>query len=205
MEFDEIRRDYVFQATNMNGSLAIPNPVTTFEEASRPVWLQYGVKAHFYDPTPIQIQGWPIASHGRDLVGIAETGSGKTLAYLAAMMVHVKAQAEFKAVEGPVGIVLALTRELAIQINSIAEELAGASGLHSTCVYGGVPVREQMSAVQEKVDDVIVGTPRRLIQLLNEQYANLNRVTYVVVDEADEMLSKSFWRPDEPDLFAGPP
>jgi len=107
------------------------------------------------------------------------------------MMIHIMAQEELKPGDGPVGIVLAPTRELAIQINSVAEEFAGPSGLKSTCVYGGVPVKSQIWAVQEK-NDIIVGTPGRLIQMLNEGHTALNRVTFVVLDEADEMLSKGF-------------
>lgn len=190
-EVAAIRKHHEIVVKDVMGNAPIPNPVTTFEEASMPDWLQAGLERHFEEPTAIQIQGWPVALQGRDLVGIAETGSGKTLAYLAPMMIHIMAQEELKAGEGPVGIVLAPTRELAIQINSVAEDFAGESGLKSCCVYGGAKVRDQGYAVQDKVD-IIVGTPGRLIHLLNERWTNLNRVTYVVLDEADEMLSKGF-------------
>lgn len=190
-EVEAIRGMHSITVRTPNGDTPIPNPVTTFEEASFPIWLQQSMDRYFEDPTPIQIQGWPIALQGRDLVGIAETGSGKTLAYLAPMMVHIVAQAPVVIGEGPVGIVLAPTRELAIQINRVAEEFSGASNLKCTCVYGGVPVRDQAWALQEK-NDIIVGTPGRLIHVLNERHTSLNRVTYVVLDEADEMLTKGF-------------
>jgi len=134
---------------------------------------------------------WPVALQGRDLIGIAETGSGKTLAYILPMMVHIVVQEELKAKEGPVGVVLAPTRELALQINGVAKEFIGASGLRSTCIYGGANVKEQGWALQEK-NDIVVATPGRFIQLLNEGWTNLNRVTYCVLDEADEMLTKGF-------------
>jgi len=132
-----------------------------------------------------------VALQGRDLIGIAETGSGKTLAYLFPMLVHIIAQDELKADEGPIGVVLCPTRELAMQIDGVAKEFIGASGLRSTCIYGGVRCRDQGSALREK-NDIVIATPGRFIQLLNDGWTNLNRVTYVVLDEADEMLSQGF-------------
>lgn len=192
-EVQEIRRKYDIEVLGGEGSNGIiPNPVTTFEEASLPDWLLSQVhKKGFQAPTPIQIQVWPVALQGRDLIGIAETGSGKTLAYLLPMMVHIVAQDELKANEGPVGVVLCPTRELALQIDTVAKEYIGPSGLKSTCVYGGARVADQGRALREK-NDIVVATPGRFIQLLNEAWTNLNRVTYVVLDEADEMLSKGF-------------
>uniref|UniRef100_A0A7S2ILN2 RNA helicase n=1 Tax=Zooxanthella nutricula TaxID=1333877 RepID=A0A7S2ILN2_9DINO len=174
------------------GKETIPKPVTTFVEAAMPDWLLEGVtRKGFSKPTPIQVQVWPVALQGRDLIGIAETGSGKTLAYLLPMMIHIMAQEELTANEGPIGVVMCPTRELAIQIDSVAKEFFGQSGLRSTCVYGGAPVREQGNALMQKVD-IVVATPGRFIQLLNEGWTNLNRVTYVVLDEADEMLNRGF-------------
>jgi len=193
-EVEEIRRRYDIEVLAGEGSdgSSIPKPVTTFEEAGMPDWLLQGVlNKGFKAPTPIQIQVWPVALQGRDLIGIAETGSGKTLAYLLPMMIHIMAQEELKASEGPVGVVLCPTRELALQINDVAQEYIGPSGLRSTCIYGGGLVRQQGSALKEK-NDIVVATPGRFIQLLNEGWTNLNRVTYVVLDEADEMLSAGF-------------
>ncbi|CAK0814420.1 unnamed protein product [Prorocentrum cordatum] len=127
----------------------------------------------------------------RTLTGYPPPGSGKTLAYLLPMMVHIMAQEELKANEGPVGVVLCPTRELALQIDTVAKEYIGPSGLRSTCIYGGARVQEQGWALREK-NDIVVATPGRFIQLLNEGWTNLNRVTYVVLDEADEMLSQGF-------------
>jgi len=190
-EVEEIRKYYDIQVVDVENK-GVPNPVTSFVEASLPDWLLQTLdKKGWPSPTPVQIQVWPCALQGRDLIGIAETGSGKTLAYLAPMMVHIVAQEELKAGEGPVGLVLCPTRELAMQINDVAIEFVGPSGLRSTCVYGGVPSKEQGWALQQK-NDIVVATPGRFIQLLNERYTNLNRVTYVVLDEADEMLSKGF-------------
>lgn len=173
--------------------LAVPRPVSTFVEAAFPDWITSRLHDKFKDgqPTPIQIQVWPIALQGRDLIGIAETGSGKTLAYSCPMLVHIVAQDELTAGEGPVGVVLCPTRELAVQICEVIQSFAGPSGVRCLAIYGGGDVRQQADALKEK-NDVIVATPGRFIQLLNDGHTNLNRVTYVVLDEADEMLRKDF-------------
>lgn len=190
-EVEEIRRQSDIEIVDVS-EMGIPNPVTTFEEASFPDWLEQQIrKKNWRAPTPIQIQVWPVALQGRDLVGIAETGSGKTLAYLLPLMVHIMAQDELKAGEGPVGVVLCPTRELALQIHGVCDDFIGVSGLRATCVYGGAPVKEQGRQLCAK-NDIVIGTPGRFIHLLNEQWTNLNRVTYVVLDEADEMLQKGF-------------
>jgi len=172
---------------------SVPKPVLTFEEASLPPFLMDRLRHHpeFKAPTPIQVQVLPVALQGHDLIGIAETGSGKTLAYLLPMMVHILAQPELNAGDGPVGVVLCPTRELAHQIDSVAKDFVGTSGLKSLAIFGGYSVSEQRLALAEKVD-IVVATPGRFIQFLNEGKTNLNRVTYVVLDEADEMLDKGF-------------
>merc|ERR1719191_2596250 len=93
----------------------VPKPVRTFEEASFPEYvLQEVARAGFKEPTPIQVQGWPIALKGRDMVGIAETGSGKTLAFLLPAIVHTNAQPYLSRGDGPIVLVMAPTRELAV-------------------------------------------------------------------------------------------
>uniref|UniRef100_A0A7S4SLX2 RNA helicase n=1 Tax=Alexandrium monilatum TaxID=311494 RepID=A0A7S4SLX2_9DINO len=193
-EVEEIRRrrDIEVLAGEGDDGSSVPKPVLTFEEAGMPEWLLRSVASKgFRAPTPIQVQVWPVALQGRDLIGIAETGSGKTLAYLLPMMIHIMAQEELKANEGPVGVVMCPTRELALQISEVADEYTGQSGLRCACIYGGVDVKQQGQALKEKTD-IVVATPGRFIQLLNEGWTNLNRVTYVALDEADEMLSSGF-------------
>jgi len=187
-EVEKIRK--CFDIEVLEGSP--PKPVTTFQEAAFPDWLTHQLLTKPYKrPTAIQVQVWPAALEGRDLIGIAETGSGKTLAYVLPMLVHIVAQEELRAGEGPVGVVLCPTRELALQINGVVQEYAGDSGIMSTCIYGGTRVRDQGWALQEK-NDVVVATPGRFIHLLNDGWTNLNRVTYVVLDEADAMLDLGF-------------
>ncbi|KAF3783218.1 DEAD-box ATP-dependent RNA helicase 30 [Nymphaea thermarum] len=170
----------------------IPKPVGQFHEASFPDYcLQAIAKCGFVEPTPIQAQGWPMALKGRDLVGIAETGSGKTLAYLLPALVHVKAQPRLMHGEGPIVLVLAPTRELAVQIQEEAVKFGSHSNVRSTCIYGGAPKGPQIRDLQRGVE-IVIATPGRLIDMLEACKTNLRRVTYLVLDEADRMLDMGF-------------
>ncbi|KAI8543750.1 hypothetical protein RHMOL_Rhmol08G0242700 [Rhododendron molle] len=145
----------------------------------------------FVEPTPIQSQGWPMALKGRDLIGIAETGSGKTLAYLLPALVHVSAQPPLAQGEGPIVLVLAPTRELAVQIQEESFKFTSRTNMRSTCIYGGAPKGPQIRDLQRGVE-IVIATPGRLIDMLEAQYTNLRRVTYLVLDEADRMLDMGF-------------
>jgi superfamily II DNA/RNA helicase len=98
----------------------------------------------FKEPTAIQAQGWPIAMSGRDMVGIAQTGSGKTLAYILPAVVHLNNQPRLVRGDGPVALVLAPTRELAQQIQQVANEFGASSHIRNTCVFGGAPKGPQV-------------------------------------------------------------
>ena len=96
-----------------------PSPITTFEEASFPDYVLSELRAAgFPTPTPIQSQAWPTVLSGRDVVAVAETGSGKTLSFLLPAVVHVNAQPYLEPGDGPIALVLAPTRELAVQIQA---------------------------------------------------------------------------------------
>ena len=130
----------------------VPNPIMSFEESCFPEYLLAEVyKAGFIKPTPIQSQGWPMALSGRDMVGVAETGSGKTLSFLLPAIVHINAQPLLKAGEGPIVLVLAPTRELAIQIMGECEKFGKSSRIKFSCVYGGVPKKEQAKKLKDGV------------------------------------------------------
>ncbi|KAF4683060.1 hypothetical protein FOZ60_009740 [Perkinsus olseni] len=190
-EVDDIRRANKIQLIKADG-LKCPKPVTTFEESNFPDYLAVGRRRSRCRDGP-----WPAA--GRDLVGVAETGSGKTLAYLMPAIVHIAAQPEVEQGDGPVALVLVPTRELSQQVNTEAKLLAqsmletGSVPLRIACVYGGQPKR-----VQEKelwtAPELLVATPGRLIDFLQNGATNLKRVTYLVIDEADEMLALGFGR-----------
>lgn len=150
------------------------------------------VKAQgFSAPTAIQSQGWPMALSGRDVVGIAETGSGKTLTYCLPAIVHINAQPLLAPGDGPIVLVLAPTRELAVQIQQEVAKFGKSSRIRNTCVYGGVPKGPQTRDLARGVE-VLIATPGRLIDMLESGKTNLRRVTYLVLDEADRMLDMGF-------------
>ncbi|KAF4665415.1 hypothetical protein FOL47_004612 [Perkinsus chesapeaki] len=195
-EVEDIRHANRIQLIRAQG-LKCPKPVTTFEESNFPDYLVNQFLSDSLDP--IQMQGWPVASSGRDLVGVAETGSGKTLAYLLPAIVHIAAQPSVEQGDGPVALVLVPTRELSIQVNREAQQLAesmlevGSVPLRIACVYGGQPKRQQERELWA-APELLVGTPGRLIDFLQIGATNLKRVTYLVIDEADEMLALGFAR-----------
>ncbi|KAL6718375.1 ATP-dependent RNA helicase dbp2 [Lecanora helva] len=170
----------------------VPRPVQTFDEAGFPKYVMDEVKAQgFAAPTAIQSQGWPMALSGRDVVGIAETGSGKTLTYCLPGIVHINAQPLLAPGDGPIVLVLAPTRELAVQIQQEMTKFGKSSRIRNTCVYGGVPKGGQIRDLAKGVE-VCIATPGRLIDMLESGKTNLRRVTYLVLDEADRMLDMGF-------------
>ena len=168
----------------------IPKPVRTFEEASVPEFMLKEIeKAGFTEPTAIQMQGWPMALSGRDMVGIAQTGSGKTLSFLLPAVIHIVAQPELRPGDGPICLVIAPTRELAVQILDEAVKFGSSTGVKTTCVYGAPSGAKD--ALRRGVE-ICVCTPGRMIDFLGKGYTNLKRVTYLVLDEADRMLDMGF-------------
>lgn len=132
-----------------------------------------------------------MAMSGRDMVGIASTGSGKTLAYILPAIVHINAQAPVRRGDGPIALILAPTRELALQIQAETEKFGKYAQLRSTCIYGGAPKGPQTRDLSNGVE-ICIATPGRLLDMLNENRTNLRRVTYLVMDEADRMLDMGF-------------
>ncbi|KAL6137532.1 hypothetical protein ACLB2K_062824 [Fragaria x ananassa] len=143
----------------------VPKPIKSFRDSGFPEYVMQEItKAGFVEPTPIQAQGWPMALKGRDLIGIAETGSGKTLAYLLPAIVHVNAQPILSPGDGPIVLVLAPTRELAVQIQQESTKFGASSKIKSTCIYGGVPKGPQVRDLQKGVE-IVIATPGRLIDI----------------------------------------
>lgn len=187
-EVDAFRKEHEITVQGKN----VPRPVETFDEAGFPQYVMSEVKAQgFARPTAIQAQGWPMALSGRDVVGIAETGSGKTLTYCLPAIVHINAQPLLAPGDGPIVLVLAPTRELAVQIQTEITKFGKSSRIRNTCVYGGVPKGPQIRDLTRGVE-VCIATPGRLIDMLEAGKTNLRRVTYLVLDEADRMLDMGF-------------
>jgi ATP-dependent RNA helicase DDX46/PRP5 len=131
---------------------------------------------------------------GRDCIGIAETGSGKTLAYLLPMFRHIQDQRPLTDGDGPIGLILAPTRELAFQIYGECKSFSKHLGLKCVCVYGGSGVSTQLTDLR-KGAEIVICTPGRMIDVLslsNGKITNLLRVTYLVIDEADRMFDMGF-------------
>lgn len=166
-------------------------------------WAQCGVskkvldvlKKHNYEkPTPIQAQAIPCVMSGRDLIGIAKTGSGKTLAFLLPMFRHILDQPPLESDDGPIGIIMTPTRELAMQITKECKKFAKALSLRVVCVYGGTGISEQIAELKRGAE-IIVCTPGRMIDMLaanSGRVTNLRRCTYIVLDEADRMFDMGF-------------
>lgn len=170
----------------------IPKPVTTFDESGFPSYVLKEIKNQgFPNPTAIQCQGWPMALSGRDMIGIAATGSGKTLSYCLPGIVHINAQPLLKPGDGPIVLVLAPTRELAVQIQTECSKFGASSKIRNTCIYGGAPKGQQIRDLARGVE-ICIATPGRLIDMLETNKTNLKRVTYLVLDEADRMLDMGF-------------
>lgn len=151
----------------------------------------------FKTPSPIQAQCWPVLLHEgddgkrRDVVGIAETGSGKTLAFTVPALTALSKETISGKKRTPRMLVLAPTRELAMQSHVVIEEFGSLLGLSCLVIYGGVPKYEQKDALKKGVD-CIVATPGRIKDLINEGNCDLSNVSQLVLDEADRMLGKYY-------------
>ena len=163
-------------------------PCASFEDAGFSTTVLRTVKS-FSRPTPIQSACWPIMMAGRDVIGVAETGSGKTLAFFLPAMMHCAAHAPPQS--GPQVLILAPTRELAMQTEDVCRAAGAEASLKSICIYGGVPKGPQRQAVRDGAR-VVVATPGRLLDLHEEGGVSLAGVSYLVLDEADRMLDMGF-------------
>ncbi|AQK48218.1 DEAD-box ATP-dependent RNA helicase 53 [Zea mays] len=129
------------------------------------------------------------AMQGKDMIGRARTGTGKTLAFGIPIMDKILSYNEKNGFgRNPLAIILAPTRELARQVE---KEFRESAPLDTLCVYGGVPINQQMRALKYGAD-IVVGTPGRVIDLLRRGVLNLSQIQFVVLDEADQMLAVGF-------------
>jgi ATP-dependent RNA helicase DeaD len=147
-------------------------------------------RAEYFEPTPIQAALIPEALCGRDVIGQAQTGTGKTAAFLLPFMHHWRDRNE----PGPQMLVLAPTRELVVQVSEEARKLAPSKHCRAVPIYGGQRFRLQLTAMKQGFA-IAVGTPGRVLDHLSRGTLTLDRVRYVVLDEADRMLDIGF-RPD---------
>ena len=144
------------------------------------------IEVGYETPSPIQAQAIPLLLAGKDLLGQAQTGTGKTAAFALPLLARIDASASH-----PQLMVLAPTRELALQIHKDALLLGGDTGLRFGLAYGGVDYEKQRKTLEEGVD-VLIGTPGRIIDYFKQKVFNLRHIDVMVLDEADRMFDLGF-------------
>ncbi|MBU1125156.1 MAG: DEAD/DEAH box helicase [Candidatus Omnitrophica bacterium] len=149
-----------------------------------PKILEILARIKFKVPTPIQLKAIPLAIQGKDLVGIAQTGTGKTHAFIIPIVQQLVQK------EG-IGLVLAPTRELAIQIEEAAQVIAHSFGMRTACLIGGAPMPPQVQALRRN-PRIVIATPGRLIDHMGQWNFLPDTVSILVLDEADRMLDMGF-------------
>jgi ATP-dependent RNA helicase RhlB len=142
--------------------------------------------------TPIQAGILPQMLAGKDAIGRAQTGTGKTAAFLLNIFTHFARNPKVMEPGKPRALILAPTRELAIQLEAEASVLGKYTGLRSLVVYGGMDYQKQQRTLKERSVDILVATPGRLLDFKRRQDANLDEVEILVIDEADRMLDMGF-------------
>lgn len=146
----------------------------------------------YTSPTPIQAQTIPKALEGRDVLGCAQTGTGKTAAFsIPVIQLLVENPIEYRGKRPIRSLILTPTRELAIQIAESLENYGAETNLKYEVIFGGVNQHSQVNSLQSGID-ILVATPGRLLDLMNQGYVKLNQLEFFVLDEADRMLDMGF-------------
>ena len=148
-------------------------------------------KQGYTNPTPIQEQAIPILLNGHDLLGVAQTGTGKTAAFGIPILNHLLKENNTVGKRKIKALVVTPTRELAIQIAESFKAYGQFTNLRNTVIFGGVKQSKQVASLQQGVD-ILVATPGRLLDLMNQGYISFSNLKYVVLDEADQMLDMGF-------------
>ncbi|MFO1313802.1 MAG: DEAD/DEAH box helicase [Burkholderiales bacterium] len=168
---------------------------TSFAELGlRPEILRAVAETGYTSPTPIQATAIPVILQGRDVMGGAQTGTGKTAGFALPILDKLLPQANTSPspARHPVrALILAPTRELAIQVEEAVQTYGKYTGLRSTCVFGGVDIKQQLPIVRAGVE-ILVATPGRLLDHVEQRSVNLSQVEIFVLDEADRMLDMGF-------------
>ncbi|MEK7139438.1 MAG: DEAD/DEAH box helicase [Patescibacteria group bacterium] len=148
-----------------------------------PKILDILTKLGFITPTPIQAKAIPVLVTGQDIIGIAQTGTGKTLAFGVPLIQSAR--------PGTQKLIVLPTRELALQVQEVLVKIAKPLGIHSTVIIGGESMQKQIQEIRRQ-PQIIIGTPGRIVDHLQQRTLRLDRVTAVVLDEADRMLDMGF-------------
>ncbi|CAK56549.1 unnamed protein product (macronuclear) [Paramecium tetraurelia] len=187
-QVEKIKREYQIHVKGNN----VPKPIISFGHLQLDQKLVNKIVAqNFEKPTAIQSQALPCVLSGRNVIGVAKTGSGKTIAYVWPMLVHVSAQRAVEKKEGPIGLVVVPTRELGQQVYLETKKYAQLFQISVSALLGGENKHHQWKELRAGVD-IIIATPGRLIEMVKKKATNLQRCTYIVLDEADQMFSLGF-------------
>jgi ATP-dependent RNA helicase RhlE len=165
----------------------------TFEKLNLIQPLQTALSNEGYTvPTPIQAQAIPVILEGKDLIGCAQTGTGKTAAFALPILQILNAErGSHKSKRVIKSLILTPTRELALQISESFKVYGKHTGLKNAVVFGGVSQRAQTMKLRDGVD-ILIATPGRLLDLINQRFIKLNTISLFVLDEADRMLDMGF-------------
>jgi len=168
--------------------------VSPFSElgVSEPLCRALAAK-QYTTPTPIQARTIPTLLEGKDLLGIAQTGTGKTAAFVVPILQRLAASNQRARQFSPRALILAPTRELAVQIGESIAVYGRNLNIRHAAIFGGVSQYSQVAALTRGID-IAVATPGRLLDLQNQRYVRLDSVEYLVLDEADRMLDMGFAR-----------
>ena len=165
----------------------------TFQELGiiEPILKALKTKEYFV-PTPIQFESIPVLLQGKDILGSAQTGTGKTAAFAIPILQNLLAEKQRQSSKRKIkALVLAPTRELALQIYENFREYGINLNIRTSVIYGGVPQSKQVKILNQGVD-ILVATPGRLLDLIQQGKLTLSNVSYLVLDEADRMLDMGF-------------
>ncbi|VDN97755.1 unnamed protein product [Rodentolepis nana] len=195
---EAIRRRYRILVEGDN----VPPPIRSFAEMCLPRIVVEELAARgIVKPTPIQMQGLPAVLSGRDMIGIAFTGSGKTMVFALPILMFAldqESKIPFLPSEGPYGLILGPSRELARQTQEVITQLAskmakaGYPEVRVGLCIGGMAVKDQVETFRRSGIHILVATPGRLIDLLEKKFLNLEICRYLVLDEADRMIDMGF-------------
>ena len=166
---------------------------TTFSSLPIHEAIQEALEDHrLTHTTPIQEKTLPLTLSGHDVMGLAQTGTGKTAAFLISLYHYLLTNPVHPKAKGPWAIVLAPTRELAVQIKKDADQIGAYTGLNSLAIYGGVNIEHQKNLLDNAPIDIIIGTPGRIIDLYKQKSIRLKNIEVCVLDEADRMFDLGF-------------
>ena len=210
LTIDELSDFYFKHKITVNGN-NITKPVFNFYHLPLDIGIidkisEQGINS----PTPIQSLALPSAFLGRDILAISETASGKTLAYTLPLVYSVRDQGKCNKGEGPAALILVPTRELCMQVYKEVKKYSALFKIKVSALYGGIPKNTQWKELRCGTD-IVVATPGRLIDLVQDKACTLKKVNFLVIDEADMMFNMGFEyqvrsimgqiRPDRQSLF----